>query len=204
MADGTSSVAARVGIGVGLVCVIAVAYYMIFFGEVQDEIQNAHGRESRLRTELAQAEKATRAYNDDRTDLEDRRQRQRELSKILPASTEYPAFLSAVQAVANVAGVRLTAWTPRREKDEPYYARVPMEIELEGRYHQIAKFFYGVSQLDRIINIEDIFITRPKGLARKKDDGELLEVTALATAFHSRDPSRAPPVPVQKPKGGSQ
>jgi type IV pilus assembly protein PilO len=187
MAEGSSlktSVAAQIGVALGLLAIIGIAYYVVFYSDVSSRIDAAKVNQRKIRANIAVAEKATRAYNDDRADLEDRRQRQRELSKTLPKTTEYPAFLSSLQAVANVSGVKLTAWTPKRERPEQYYARVPMEIEVEGRYHQIAKFFYGVAQLDRIINIEDISISDLKG---KKGKEEILEVTALATAFHSLD-----------------
>jgi type IV pilus assembly protein PilO len=114
----------------------------------------------------------------------------------LPATTEYPAFLSAVQNVANVAGVSLSAWTPQDEAPEQFYARVPMKIELQGRFHQIAKFFYQVGQLDRIINIENIAIKEPA----VEGDEVLLKVDALATAFHSIEQKAVAPAPGGKQK----
>ena len=195
MAEGSSiktSVAAKVGMALGLLVIIAVAYYFVFYSEVSSRIDSGRQRQKRIREDIGVADKATRAYNDDRADLEDRRQRQRELSKSLPKTTEYPAFLSSLQAVANVSGVRLTAWTPKREQADRYYARVPMEIEVEGRYHQIAKFFYGVAQLDRIINMENIAITETAGSSKNAKGENVLEVTALATAFHSIDQSARP------------
>jgi type IV pilus assembly protein PilO len=80
--------------------------------------------------------------------------------------------------------VSLTAWTPRPEAADKFYARVPMEVKLTGRYHQVAKFFYLVGQLDRIINMEDISMREPKA----KGDDVMLDVTALATAFHLIEP----------------
>jgi type IV pilus assembly protein PilO len=59
-----------------------------------------------------------------------------------------------------------------------------MEVKLTGRYHQVAKFFYLVGQLDRIINMEDISMREPKA----KGDDVMLDVTALATAFHLIEP----------------
>ena len=88
-----------------------------------------------------------------------------------------------------MAGVNLSAWTPQDEASEQFYARVPMRLELEGRFHQVAKFFYNVGQLDRIINMENISITEP----HMKGDEVLLKVNALATAFHSIDDKHAPP-----------
>ena len=105
------------------------------------------------------------------------------MNQILPANTEYPQFLSAVQSAANDSGVSLSAWTPRERVPEKYYARVPMKVELTGRFNQIARFFYNVGQLDRIINMENISMTDPK----KVDDEMMLKAEALATAFHVID-----------------
>ena len=84
--------------------------------------------------------------------------------------------------------MNLAAWTPQDEVPEQFYARVPMKLELEGRFHQIAKFFYGVGQLDRIINIENISLTDPK----PKGDEVMLKVSVLATAFRSLDEPSKP------------
>jgi len=186
---------AKIGIGFTLVVLSAVVYFVVFYGDLATSIKAEQGRERQLRTDLADAQKAQHAYQMDLAELTDRQQRQRELSKILPATTEYPAFLSAVQAVANVAGVNLVAWTPEDEAPEQFYSRVPMKLELSGRYHQIAKFFYGVGQLDRIINMENISLTEPS----QKGDEVTLKVTALATAFHSIDETKRP---VNTKKGG--
>lgn len=199
MAKGTSALsrlnlAAKIGIGAALMILSAVVYFVVFYGDVATSIKAEQGRERQLRADLAEAQKAQHAYQLDLAELSDRQQRQRELNKILPATTEYPAFLSAVQSVANVAGVSLSAWTPQDEAPEQFYARVPMRLELEGRYHQVAKFFYNVGQLDRIINMENISITEP----HTKGDEVLLKVTALATAFHSIDDRRGAPPPPRK------
>ncbi|HEX4477347.1 MAG TPA: type 4a pilus biogenesis protein PilO [Polyangiaceae bacterium] len=183
----------KVGIGLILVVLVAVVYFVVFYGDLSTSISAEQGRGRQLTGDLADAQKAQHAYQMDLAELADRQQRQRELNKILPATTEYPAFLSAVQAVANVAGVSLTAWTPQDESPDQFYARVPMRVELTGRFHQIAKFFYNVGQLDRIINMEDISLTDPV----QKGDEVTLKVSALATAFHSIDESKRPVRKVQ-------
>lgn len=172
---------ARFGIGAGLLALVAVAYYVVFYGELAGKISAAHSREGQLRGELSEARKAEFAYQKDMAELTQRQQRQRELNKVLPTSNEYPAFLSAVQNVANVSGVALTAWAPASEVPEKFYARIPMKVELSGRYQQIAKFFHGVGQLDRIINMENISLTEPKLVG----EDVVLKVDALATAFRA-------------------
>jgi len=172
---------ARIGVGVAVLALTGVAYYVVFYGELASAIEAAKSRESQLTNDLAEARKAEFAYNKDLAELTDRQQRQRELNKVLPLTAEYPAFLSAVQTVANVAGVELVAWTPTPEAPEQFYVRVPMRLEISGRYHQIAKFFYGVSQLDRIINLENVNVRNPE----ERGEDVFVKAEVLATAFRS-------------------
>ncbi|HVY25248.1 MAG TPA: type 4a pilus biogenesis protein PilO [Polyangiaceae bacterium] len=173
---------AKVGVGALFVVLIGVAYFVVFYGDLASSITAEKSREEKLRGELAEARKAEFSYQQDLAELSERQQRQRELVKILPTDTEYPAFLSSVQNVANVAGIALTAWTPQPEVPEQFYSRVPMKLQLTGRYHQIAKFFHGVGQLDRVINMENISLTDPK----KDGEDTVLKVDALATAFRAK------------------
>ncbi|MDQ2646980.1 MAG: type 4a pilus biogenesis protein PilO [Myxococcota bacterium] len=173
--------AAKLAVGVGLVAVLAIAYVVVFYGDLSNSISTAVAEEERLRRDLAEARKNEFAYEKDLAELTLRQQRQRELNKVLPTNTEYPAFLSAVQNVANVTGVSLTAWSPNQEVTEEFYARVPMKLELSGRFHQVAKFLYGIGQLDRIINMENISLSDPKQVG----DDLVLRVEGLATAFRA-------------------
>jgi type IV pilus assembly protein PilO len=175
-------VIAKVGVGALFAVLIGVAYFVVFYGDLASSVTAEKNTEARLRGELSDARKAEFSYQQDLTELSQRQQHQRELVKILPTETEYPAFLSAVQNVANVAGVGLTAWSPMPEVPEQFYSRVPMKVTLKGRYHQVAKFFHGVGQLDRVINMENITLTEPK------NEGEdvILKVDALATAFRAK------------------
>jgi type IV pilus assembly protein PilO len=172
---------ARVGVGAVVLALTGVAYYVIFYGEIASAIEAAKAREQQLSQDLQEARKAEFAYQKDLAELADRQQGQRELNRILPMQSEYPAFLSAIQNVANVAGVQLAAWTPSPEVTEQFYVRVPMKLELVGRYHQIAKFFYGVSQLDRIINLENVNLGHPE----LKGEDVVVHADVLATAFRA-------------------
>jgi len=190
---------AKVGIGAVFVALIGVAYFVVFYGDLASSITAEKSKEQKLRGELSTARQNEFSYQKDLAELSERQQRQRELVKILPTDTEYPAFLSAVQNVANVSGIALTAWSPLPEEPDQFYSRVPMKVSLTGRYHQIAKFFHGVGQLDRVINMENISLTSPKA------DGTdiVVKVDALATAFRAKPEGQATPTTTDK-RGAKQ
>jgi type IV pilus assembly protein PilO len=178
---------AKLGLSVGFWGLVLSGYYFVFHSEVTGDIESTMATGQTLNAELTKARTAEQAYQKDLAELAEREQRQKELNQILPPTTEYPQFLSAVQSAANVSGVSLSAWTPREKVPEKYYARVPMKVELTGRFHQIARFFYNVGQLDRIINMENISMTDPS----RVDNEMVLKTEALATAFHVIEPSQA-------------
>lgn len=171
---------AKLGICLGAMALVGTGYFFVFHSDVEERLTQARNTGASLSQDLSKARAAEEAYQKDLAELAEREQRQKELNQILPATTEYPAFLSAVQSAANISGVSLSAWTPRDKVPGKYYAKVPMKVELTGRFHQIARFFYNVGQLDRIINMENISMTDPTMV----DDEVMLKTEALATAFH--------------------
>lgn len=181
---GQLPLAAKVGIGIGVPLLIGVAYFVVFYGDLSSSIASAAKQEGQLKSDLATVKQNEFAYQRDLAELKEKEQKQRELNKVLPETSDLPAFLSAVQTVANVAGVSLESWNPQDEAKSQYYARVPMQIKLRGKFHQIAKFFWAVGQLDRIINVENIELTPQKNNGTD-GDAPLLDVKCLTTAFHT-------------------
>lgn len=188
------SPAARFGVGAGMFLILALGYWVVFYSDISAKIEKEKKQQSTLRTDLANQQQAQASYFADRDELAMRQQRQRELNKALPAETEPASFLSALQQVANVSGVDLRAWQPQDEKQEAFYAKFPMKIEMRGRFHQIAKFAYEVGRVERIINLENIEVAEPK----LEGDGMVIVAKCLATTFHAAKPKPVATTPGQQ------
>jgi type IV pilus assembly protein PilO len=170
---------AKVGVGFLFAVLIGLLYFVVFYNDVDNDLTQAKQTEGRLKTMLAEAETSREEYQKDADEKTRREQQAREQKKILPDDAETPTFLSTLQDVATVSGVNLTSWSPTEEVAMEFYAKVPMKLTLSGKFHQVAKFFYGVGQQDRIINLEDIHI---KKAAKAVDE---VDVECLATAFRA-------------------
>jgi type IV pilus assembly protein PilO len=180
--------AAKVGIGAAVVAVVFFAYWFVFYSEVAGKIEGAQRQKKALHDQLAQEEQAEATYFADRGELALREQRARELNKVLPPDSEEDAFLSSVQQASNAAGIDLKSYTPSEEVAQPFYAKVPMRLEMSGRFQQIVKFAYELGKVDRIINVENIELSDPK----VNGDEIVLKGKCLATAFHALRPKEAP------------
>jgi type IV pilus assembly protein PilO len=171
---------ARYGIGVGVLVLAALTYWVMFYTAIDQKIRQTKNQTTQLSSDLAAQKQAQASYFADRDELALRQQRQRELNKVLPESTEEAAFLSSIQQVSNVSGIDLKAWQPLEERQEAFFAKVPMRLEMTGRFHQVAKFAYEIGKLDRIINVENIQLGNPT----KEGEDIVLKAHCLATTFH--------------------
>ena len=185
--------------GVVAALLTAGIYWFFFYSEVAAKIEGANRQKTALRSELAQQQQAQASYFADRDELAVREQRSRELNKVLPPDAEEDAFLSSVQTASNAAGIDLKGYSPQEEVPQSFYAKVPMKLEMSGKFHQIAKFAYELGKMDRIINVENIELTDPKVVG----DEVILRGRCLATAFHAinakpgaRGPAPTSPKPV--------
>ncbi len=193
---------ARVALGAGVVLLTIGAYWFVFYSDTAAKIEGALRQQKALADELAQQQQALASYFADRDELALREQRARDLNKVLPPDAEEDAFLSSVQQASNAAGIDLKAFSPQDEISQSFYAKVPMKLEMSGRFQQIAKFAYELGKIDRIINVENIELREPKLVG----DEVILQGRCLATAFHSKQPkeaARAGAAPAGSPAPGA-
>jgi type IV pilus assembly protein PilO len=180
---------AKVGVGVAFCAVIMFVYWFIFYADVSSKIAGAEQQKDTLKKQLVDQQQAQANYFVDRADLALREQRAHELNKVLPPDAQEDSFLSSVQQASNVAGIDLKGYAPVPEVPLAYYAKIPMKIDMAGKFHQIAKFAYELGKVDRVINVENIELSDPKVVG----DEVVLTARCLATAFHALAPAKPTP-----------
>ena len=98
----------------------------------------------------------------------------------LPNGREIPKLLTSISSRAKGSGLDVLSFRPGSEVPKGFYAEVPVRLKVEGTFHQVANFFYAVSKLPRIVNINEVKI----GAKNKQDAGNnMLSVDCIATTF---------------------
>ncbi len=191
----TLPIAAKIFLLFLLLAVLAAAYYFALHMNLEEEIQNAESQNAQLQQNLVQAQQRQEEYLRLTQELASREAIDRQNKRILPANAEIPAFLQDLNRLAELSGLQMKLVEPRPEERQQLYLRIPVSLQVEGKYHQLAKFFYNVSQLERAINMENITMNL-KGLrsASRNPNEEteaILEVAVLATTFRRPAPAGA-------------
>jgi type IV pilus assembly protein PilO len=174
---------AKVLVLFALLAVVSAGYYLGVHMGLEQETEEAQRRHEVLQNDLTQARERQKEYLKLREELATREAQDRQNLRILPDTAEIPAFLDDLNRLAELSGLRVGNVSPRPELSEQFFVRVPVSLNIGGKFHQLAKFFYNISRLERAINMENISLTQPA----KDGDDIVLSVSVLATTFRRPD-----------------
>lgn len=174
----------------GLVLALAVLTAGYYFGlhmGLEEETEAAIHRSKVLEGQLKEANDRQREYLRLREELAAREQLDKQNLRVLPVTAEIPAFLDDLNRLAELSGLETSSVTPQPETADKFYIGVPVSLEIRGKYHQLAKFFYNVSRLERAINMQDLQLTPAASAKDAANQSEILSVTVRATTFRRKE-----------------
>ena len=124
-----------------------------------EELEAKQNQEQTLRQEYA-AKKA-QAINLDLhiQQLKEVEQQFGALLRQLPSKSEMDALLSDINQAGLGRGLQFELFKPSQERLQDFYAELPVDVRVTGNYHDIGAFTSDVSQLSRIVTLNDIVIT---------------------------------------------
>ncbi len=147
---------------VGVLALLGGGYYTLVYGSVSGDLESAAKRQQQLQDEIQEAERREKQYLELTQELSNREVADRQNRRVLPEDAEIAAFLQDLNRVAELSGLTIRLVEPRPEQRQELYSKIPVVLALTGRFHQMGKFFYNVSKLDRAISMENIRMTQPR------------------------------------------
>ena len=165
-----------------MVLFIGIGYYLGFYRSLDEDISNAESQSASLSGQEQDWTTKQRTYRSDVEELNRRRQQAHDLFKILPTDADMDAFLDNLNSIAELSGLSIQSTQPQPEEpQEGFYARLPVQLEMRGRYFQLAKFLFNIGRVERIINMQNISLSAPTLV----DDDVVLQAKVLATTFRA-------------------
>ncbi|MAK43786.1 MULTISPECIES: type 4a pilus biogenesis protein PilO [Spongiibacter] len=143
---------------------VLVGGYFYVIADLRVELDNAVAKEAKLKTEFEK--KAFKAAK-----LEPLKKQMAEMEESfgillgqLPADTEVPGLLEDMTEKAVDNGLEIDSIKLQPERTQEFYIELPIAIEVEGTYHDLAAFVSGIASLPRIVTLHDYKIKTNKQL----------------------------------------
>lgn len=209
-------VAGQVGVGLLIAVLLGGGFWYMYYSPMQDEETNKSAQLSRLQAEIRSLEVTAAKLDEFQRDVAAKEAKLETLKRILPADKETPELMKKVQYLAAQSNLSIRKFTPgatvkksfQPETSRPataapprpgtpaaaaasqeYYQEWPINVEVEGNYHNLGLFFDRVSRLSRLVNVGEVKIrTAPKQTA-----GTTIGATCIATTYvYVEAPAAAP------------
>ncbi len=154
------------------------SYHYFYASKLRAEIVQKETQLSRERADIARGRAAEKRLVEFREELKDLETRFEALKAVLPEQRDVAEMLRRIQTLATQSSLVVKAFKPQAVASKQLHQEWPMTIELDGTYHNLARFFDQVSKVPRIINVGGISI---KGKTQN-DSTDGTSITALCTA----------------------
>jgi len=159
--------------------VVAVACIMVVVGvlyfdttDQQAALEKVQKEEDTLKIRLNQRAKKAAILDQLIAQLDEMRTDFKKLSRQLPNETEVAELLVDISQTGLASGLEFELFRPSPEKPQDFYAELPIQIRVTGRYHEFGTFASGIAALPRIVTLHDI------SLARTGKDKMVMNATA--------------------------
>jgi len=108
-----------------------------------------------------------------------------QLEKQLPSKAEMAALLSDINQAGLGRSLQFDLFRPGQVVVKEYYAELPIDVKVTGKYHDMGAFASDIAQLSRIVTLNNISISPVSNTS--KDVG-MLTMNATARTFRYLDP----------------
>lgn len=185
--------AQKVVILVALMGVIGALYYFMLYSPLEESLKKQLKTQNDLNEKLMENRAIAKNKEKFREELAVLDEELKQAITLLPNDKDIRSLLRQMSIIQKKTNVNSMMFKPGNETPKSFYAEIPIQLRLEGSYHDIALFFDKVGKLERIVNISDIEFGAPK-----TEDGQvILDVNCTATTFQYKGaggmPAAEPP-----------
>lgn len=163
-----------------IILILIASFFLLYQGQL-DDLDKEEKKEADLKTVFVEKKKLAvnlEAYQQQRAEIE---QAFGALLKQLPTRSEMDALLIDINQAGLGRGLTFDLFKPApAENITEFYAEKPINLKVNGNYHDLGAFASDVSKLPRIVLLNDLNIATGK-------DGALT-MDAVAKTYRYLDP----------------
>jgi len=145
-----------------LICLIFAGTYYFKISDLNIQLETVVAQEATLKTTYEKRSFEAANLDAYKAQMEEMKVTFDSLLSRLPAKTEVPGLLEDVGTRAGESGLTNININFRPDVVAEYYIEVPIDISVDGGYHDMGGFVSGVAGMPRIVTLHDFSISSSK------------------------------------------
>ena len=186
---------------------LAALWYSVDTSSQLDQLAAAEAKEAELRTAFEQKQRMVGRLEEYKEQLLEIEKTFGDLLLQLPNKTQVPELLVDVSQTGLASGLEFELFKPGTEVVHDFYAELPIEVKVFGRYGDFGGFVSGLASLPRIVTVHNIKITPNPTKDNPRLEKFPLVMSALVRTYRYLDDDElkaaanaAKPAPKPQPK----
>jgi len=171
----------KVQVGVFLAVAVAAlgGFYWYYVQGAQDTIATQQKKLDGMLAEAAKANATARQLKGFQSQVAELTARLDNLRAVLPEEKDVGDLLRRLQTLATQSNLTIRGFKPAPIVQKQTHAEWPIQLELDGTYHNLGLFFDRVSKFPRIINVATVRIKAKD----KPQPGSTITASCTATTY---------------------
>src|SRR3954470_18453409 len=186
---------AKLGGLAAVVALITGLNFWLLIMPLNDEIEAQEVEQVKLDKDLAEKQEIAQNLNERRREMDLLEQKLAEALTELPEHKDIEELLAQLNDIGKKSNLDISTVEPQAESPASFYPRIPIKMVVAGNYHEIAMFLQEVSNLRRIVNVNNIRLSAPE----VKNEKVVLKSEFQATTFRflaqAQKPKQTPGTP---------
>ena len=184
--------------GAGAVLVLGLLAWWQLFSPMSQQIERKDDRLADLQAQIQEGRAAKQRLPQFREEVRRLELELEKLLRILPARLNTEDLLRRLRTLAEQGDLELLSIRPGGLNDRDFYSEWPIDIEVQGSYHNLAIFFDRLGRFPRIINVDNLRINGRNPGPR----GHTIEANFRAKTFVYKEVPLEPEGEQQQQGGG--
>lgn len=159
---GTLTLLQRLGICLVTFVIIVGGYYWFIFKQKQENLDRARQIYKTQEQTLTTYKKKAAQLPKYEKEMAMAQEKFNQAMQQLPDKKELPNLLTQISKAGANSGLIFHLFKPGNTVTKEYYNELPVSIKVEGHYHQLTDFFYQVTKINRIVNINNVEVRSGK------------------------------------------
>lgn len=168
----------------------AGAAWQVLIGPMRAELATRNARLSNVQSDVARASSTALRLPALKKDIVALEHQLVASTAILPDEKDAQDVLRQLHELASDSSLAIASFTPKAVADKPQYSEWPIELGLNGGYHDLGRFFERIANLPLLISVSDLHLKAKEGSG--KDAGSLTATCTATTFVFRKDASLAP------------
>jgi type IV pilus assembly protein PilO len=184
--------AGQLGVSAVIAALLCGGFYYFWYSDALEQQKKQETRLADLQKQIRALEATANKLPEFQREVQALEARLETLKRILPPEKEMPDLMRRVQYLAAQSSLNIKKFNPAAVAQKDFYQEVPVNLDVEGTYHNLGAFLDRVSRMSRLVNMGNVKIKAQN----KPTISSTISASAVATTYVYKD---APP-PAQKGK----